>query len=119
MALLGRTIDSGRVWDAMAFIGGSARPRTTWKVAGREQAGVLAAYAALFEESIKEITCIDPPASHDSGPYFLSVMRTLDIPDALGLLAPRPLTLRATAKAFDKTAAYYRAADAEAKLSRQ
>ena len=118
MAILGRTIDSGRVWDVMAFIGGVARPRTTWKVAGRGQAGVLAAYAALFEEEIKEVACIDPPASHDTGPYFLSVMRALDIPDALGLLAPRPLTLRANAKAFDKTAAYYRAADAEASFHR-
>jgi dienelactone hydrolase len=120
MALLGRTLDSGRVWDVMAFVAGCGRPRTTWKVAGRAQAGILGAYAALFEDKIQEIVCVDPPASHDYGPYFLSVLRALDIPDALGLLAPRPLTLRGTsAKAFAKTAAYYSAAVAAPKLSRQ
>jgi hypothetical protein len=119
MPLLGRTLDSGRVWDVMTFVAGCGRRRTTWKVVGRGQAGILGAYAALFEPKIEEVVCVHPPASHYSGPHFLSVLRTLDIPDALGLLAPRPLTLRGTtARAFDKTAAYYRAAGAEAKLHR-
>ena len=99
--------------------GGCGRRRTTWKVAGRGQAAALAAYAALYEERIKEVVCVAPPASHDSGPHFLSILRTLDIPDALGLLAPRPLTLRgAKAKAFGKTAAFYRAAGAAAEFRR-
>ena len=120
MALLGRTIDSGRVWDVMAFVGGCGRAKTTWKVAGRGQAGVIGAYAALFEDRLAEVICLDPPATHDDGPHFLSVMRTLDIPDALGLLAPRPLTLPgAKAEAFDRTTTYYRAAGGEAKLSRE
>ena len=119
LALLGRTLDSGRVWDARAVVHAADRARTTWKIAGRGRAAVLAAYAALFDSKIKEVACVAPPASHDSGPHFLSVLRTLDVPDALGLLAPRPLALLGTkAKAFDKTAAYYRAADAEAKLTR-
>ena len=120
MALLGRTMDSGRIWDILAFVHAADRPRTTWKVLGRGQAGILGAYAALYDKKLNEIACVAPPASHDNGPYLLSVLRTLDIPDALGLLAPRPLTLRGTkAKAFDKTAAYYRAADAADKLSRK
>ena len=63
------------------------------KVIGRGQAGILAAYAALFEPSIKEVMLVDPPASHATGPIFLNVLRVLDVPEALGLLAPRPLTL--------------------------
>jgi len=119
MPLLGRTIDSGRVWDILAFVGAVKRPRTTWKVVGRGQAGILGAYAALFDDKLTEVVCLDPPATHDQGPYFLSVMRVLDIPDALGLLAPRRLVLRgASAKAFDKTAAYYRAANSGATLTR-
>jgi len=119
MPLLGRTMDSGRVWDILAFVHAVKRPRTIWKVAGKGQAGILGAYAALFDERIAEIVCVEPPATHDDGPYFLSVMRVLDIPDALGLLAPRPLTLRnASAKPFDKTAAYYRAAGSQATLKR-
>lgn len=119
MALLGRTIDSGRVWDILAFLNAVKRSNTTWKIAGKGQAGILGAYAALFDERLTEVVCLDPPATHDAGPYFLSVMRVLDIPDALGLLAPRPLTLRGgEAKAFDKTTAYYRAAKAEQAFKR-
>ena len=119
MALLGRTMDSGRVWDVMAFVHAADRPGTTWKVLGRGPAGVIGAYAALFEKKNEEVLCIQQPASHDNGPYLLGVMRTLDIPDALGLLAPRPLRVIGTkAKAFDKTAAYYKAAGAQRQFTR-
>ncbi|HPD14732.1 MAG TPA: prolyl oligopeptidase family serine peptidase [Planctomycetota bacterium] len=120
MALLGRTLDSGRLWDILAFLRCAERPGTTWKIAGKGQAGILGAYAALFDERLAEAVCLEPPATHDDGPYFLSVMRVLDIPDALGLLAPRPLVLRgAAAEAFDKTTAYYRAAGAAQMLTRR
>jgi len=120
MALLGRTMDSGRVWDVRAFLHAARRPRTQWKLAGRGRAGILAAYAALFEKKVAEVACVRPPACHDRGPYFLSVMRTLDTPDALGLLAPRPLLIRGTkAKAFDKTASYYAAAGAPDRFVRE
>ena len=63
-----------------------------------------AAYAALFEPSIKEVVIIDPPVSHKEGPYFLNLLRVCDIPEALGLLAPHvkltliaPRTRRSTA----------------------
>ncbi|MBM4034702.1 MAG: hypothetical protein FJ291_23405 [Planctomycetes bacterium] len=114
MALLGRTIDSGRVWDILAFLAAAKRPGATWKIAGKGQAGILGAYAALFDDKLSEIVCLDPPSTHDAGPYLLSVMRVLDTPDALGLLAPRPLTVRApTPAAFSKTSSFYRAAGAQ------
>lgn len=71
--------------------------------------------AALFEPSIKEVIIIDPPTSHMQGPHFLNVLRVLDIPEALGMLAPRvKLTLiNAKDKAFDRTAELYRLAGAE------
>ena len=120
LALLGRTVDSGRAWDVLAVGSAVARPGRACKVIGRGQAGILGAYAALFSPGVEEVVCIDPPATHDEGPHFLSVMRALDIPDALGLLAPRPLILRgAKAPAFDKAAALYRAAGAEGNLRRQ
>jgi hypothetical protein len=121
LALLGRTVDEGRVWDIAA----TARrlveddKKRKWRVVGRGQAGILAAYAALFEPSITEVVIVDPPASHRDGPIFLNVLRVLDIPDALGLLAPRPLTLvNAKDKAFDRTAEIYKLAGAEGKLQR-
>jgi hypothetical protein len=122
-ALLGTTVDTGRVRD----IAGAARlfdernkGKIAWRVVGRGQAGVLGAYAALFEPNIKEVVAVDPPASHRDGPHFLNVLRVLDVPDAFGLLAPTPLTLvNAKDKAFDTTQAIYRAMGAAGNLRRE
>jgi hypothetical protein len=54
------------------------------------------------------------------GPHFLGVMRVLDIPEALGLLAPTPLTIvGGEDPAFDRTAEIYRRAGAADKLRRK
>jgi len=54
-------------------------------------------------------------------PYFLNVLRVLDIPEALGLLAPDvKLTLiNARDPAFDRTAALYLLAGAAGKFVRK
>lgn len=121
-ALLGRTVDEGRVWDVAAavrfFLDTYSEKKQTCRVIGRGKAGILAAYAALFEPSIGEVVLVDPPVSHRDGPIFLNVLRVLDIPEALGMLAPRRLTLvNAKDKAFDRTAEIYKRAGAEDKLS--
>lgn len=114
--LLGRAIDEGRVYDILAY-GQSGRPE---RIMGHGQAGILAAYAALFEPSIKEVVIIDPPKSHREGPHFLNVLRVLDIPNALGMLAPRKLTLiNARDPAFDRVEQIYRSAGAADKLVRK
>ena len=122
-ALLGRTVDEGRVWDVAAtarYLSEQDKGARTWRVAGRGQAGVIAAYAALFEPSIQEVIVVDPPTSHRDGPYFLGVLRVLDTPDALGMLAPTPLTLvGAKDTAFDKTEQIYKLAAAGDKLQRK
>ncbi len=90
--LVGRTADQGRVWDIAALVRPEKKGdevKTGRRVSGYGKAGILAAYAALFEPSIKEIVLINPPSSHKDGPYFLGVLRVLDIPNALGMLAPR------------------------------
>ncbi len=119
LALLGDTADAGRVRDVAAVLTGQpARVR----LVGRGPAGVVAAYAALLvPDKVNEIVIIDPPASHREGPHFLGVQQVLDIPEALGLLAPDvKLTLvGAKDKAFDKTAAIYKLAGAEAKFERK
>jgi dienelactone hydrolase len=117
-ALLGTTVDAERVWDVRAALRGDSRK---WRLAGRGPAGILAAYAALLEpERVESLTLVDPPASHRQGPHFLGVLRALDIPDALGGLAPRPLTLAgATDPAFDRTVEIYRAAGAGDKIERR
>jgi dienelactone hydrolase len=122
-ALLGQTVDEGRLWDIITtvrMLHAEGKEKRTFKLIGRGQAGILCAYASLFEPSIQEVVVIDPPTSHRSGPYFLNVMRILDIPDALGMVAPTPLTLiNSKDKAFDRTAEIYRIAGAESRLQRR
>ncbi len=121
--LLGRTVDQGRVRDVAAtvrLLDGKAGGARAWAVAGRGPAGVIAAYAALLEPVIAEVVCVEPPASHRAGPYLLGVQRVLDIPDALGLLAPRRLVLvKAKDSGFERTAAIFQAAEASDRLRRE
>jgi len=121
-ALLGRTVDTGRVRDIAAIASYlKEKEKADFAVVGKGQAGILAAYAALLEPSIKEVIILDPPTSHKDGPIFLNVLRVLDIPEALGLLAPEvSLTLiGAKDKAFDRTEQLYKLAGAEKKLQRK
>jgi hypothetical protein len=120
-ALLGRTVDEGRVWDVIATAKYLQKEyKSPVRLIGAGQAGVIAAYAALLEPSIKEVILVDPPASHRDGPIFLNVLRVCDVPDALGMLAPTPLTLiGAKDKAFDRTEQIYKAAGAAEKLQRK
>ena len=122
-ALLGSTVDAGRVRDiagAARLFDATHQGAISWRVVGRGQAGILAAYAALFEPSIKEVVIVDPPASHTEAPHFLNVLRVLDVPDALGLLAPRPLTLvNGNDKVFDQTAEIYKRAGAAKDVKRE
>ncbi|HMF19731.1 MAG TPA: hypothetical protein VKE98_21175 [Gemmataceae bacterium] len=126
--LLGRPFDAGAVYDILASlrhfmkeIPAKELARSGLTLEGRGKAGILAAYAALFEPSIKEVVIIDPPRSHKEGPHFLGVLRVLDIPEALGLLAPNvKLTLiNARDPAFDRTEQIYKLAGAADKLIRK
>ena len=83
-------------WIAAAvvrWLADGPAPRRTWRIAGSRQAGIIAAYAALFEPAVAEVMVVDPLASHRDGPIFLNVLRVLDVPAAIGLLAPRPADL--------------------------
>jgi dienelactone hydrolase len=121
-ALLGRTSDEGRVWDIVAAVRQvhlNKDRKVSFRLLGRGQAGILAAYAALWEPLIREVVIVDPPTSHVQGPYFLNVLRVLDTPEALGMLAPTKLTLiNAKDAAFDRTAEIYELAGAADKLTR-
>jgi dienelactone hydrolase len=118
MVVLGGTVDGGRVWDIIAFVG--RRARSQWNATGRGNAGILAAYAALYQSAIEAVTIVNPPRSHRPaaagepyGPALLNVLRVLDIPEALGCLAPRRLTLVGAADpAFARVAEIYRLAGA-------
>jgi cephalosporin-C deacetylase-like acetyl esterase len=113
LPLLGRTVDSCRLADVLAAAAHVLQTKRgavrQLKIVGRGPAGVIAAYAALLEPRLSEAVVVDPPASHRDGPIFLNVLRVLDVPEALGLLAPRPLTVYTSqAGAFGSTASIYR-----------
>ncbi len=126
MALLGATVDGGRIWDVITIVGRRTQPNVRWRAAGRGRAGILAAYAALYQPAIEAVVAVDPPASHrpraageEYGPPLLNVLRVIDIPEAFGCLAPRRLTLLgAKDTAFDRTAAIYGLAGAADRFER-
>ncbi|HSQ55009.1 MAG TPA: hypothetical protein VLM40_04615, partial [Gemmata sp.] len=124
LALVGQTADSGRVRDVAAMLSKDRVSYTKQRLVARGQASIIAAYAALFVPgAVDEVVIADPPLSHRDGPHFLNVLRVLDIPEALGLLAPGvKLTLvgkNAKDKAFDRTAAIYKAAGVAEKFKRE
>lgn len=118
LVLLGRTLDAGRVLDAVTAVraaGNLASADAPVHLAGKGAQGVIAAYAALLEPKVAGITLIEPPMSHmdPNAPVLLNVLRVCDIPDVLGALAPRPLTLiGATGDGVEKVKKIYEAAGA-------
>jgi hypothetical protein len=88
-------------------------------VGGKGPAGLIAAYAAVLDDSIAGVTLVSPPTTHmdAAAPQLLNVLRVCDAPVSLGLIAPRPLTLvGADADVFQATAAAYAAAGAKERL---
>ncbi|MHC4061772.1 MAG: alpha/beta hydrolase family protein [Planctomycetota bacterium] len=123
--LLGRTVDTGRVWDVIAaarHLRAKYDGSVPVYVLGEGAAGVLAAYAALWERDISGVMLNEPPLSHmdDESPQFLNVLRVCDIPDVLGMLAPRELTVYGKrADLQDKVAEIYGSAGASEKFVRK
>ena len=118
--LLGRTVDTGRVWDIIAtarYLHGKNNSNIPVYVLGEGAAGVLAAYAALWEPEIAGVILNKPPLSHMDieSPQFLNVLRVCDVPDVLGMLAPRALTIYSNRNdMLEKVVKIYSAAEASA-----
>jgi dienelactone hydrolase len=120
--LLGRTVDSGRVWDIAAtarYLRARHGVQSGVYLVGENASAVLALYAALLEPDITGLILSQPPATHmsESAPALLNVLRVCDVPEALGMLAPRPLTLVANPSDWTaNVAAIYRSAGAPDQL---
>ena len=114
--LAGRTADTGRVYDVIAT---ARHLQTRHKhapihVIGEGAGAILAAYAALWEPDIEGVMAHRPFVTHmdSDAPQFLNVLRVADVPDLLGMIAPRRLAIISGDDGFQKTAAIYRAAGA-------
>lgn len=117
-ALLGRTTASGQVWDIAAtarYLRELHQGRLPVFVAGDGASAALAVYAALLEPGIDGLLLHNVPASHmdSEAPALLNVLRVLDLPHAVGMVAPRPVTLAAEGAVWaEVTAPIYQAAGA-------
>lgn len=60
---------------------------------GKGDAGVAALYAALADERVSGVIVEDAPSSHLDGAPILGILRALDMPQAVGLMAPRKAVL--------------------------
>jgi len=91
----GRTIAAMQVWDILRALNWAADDEklstSSISLYGKGEMGILALYAALFDERVKEVILNDPPSSHWQRPALLNVLRVTDIPEVAGALAPRRL----------------------------
>lgn len=91
--LLGQTLDGMRVWDvcraiqALQSVDGLGNVPLTL-MGDREMAGI-ALYATLFGPSIDAVELNDLSKSHRTGPDFLNVLRFLDVPQAVAMVAEK------------------------------
>jgi len=91
--LLGQTWDGMQVWDvrraaqALRSVAGM-KDIPLWMQGERSMAGIVL-YASLFEPDVARLDLWNLPQSHHEGPYFLNVLRFLDVPQAVAMAAER------------------------------
>jgi hypothetical protein len=120
-AMIGRTVAALQVWDVRRAINWATAEvglhPIDVSVYGRGSAGIVALYASLFEERVDHVILRDPPVSHWDRPALLTVLRATDIPEVVGALAPRRLTvLREIPAPFTLTRQIYQVCGADAAL---
>jgi hypothetical protein len=91
----GRTVAAMQVWDVLRTVRWAAEEEklsaASISLYGKGDMGIVALYAALFDERARQVIVNDPPASHWQRPALLNVLRVTDIPEVAGALAPRRL----------------------------
>jgi hypothetical protein len=109
---VGRTVAAMQVWDILRAIrwvtDEEKLSASSISLYGKDEMGIIALYAALFDERIKQVIVSDPPASHWQRPALLNVLRVTDVAEVAGALAPRRLvSLTKPSEAFDYTKRIY------------
>jgi dienelactone hydrolase len=91
--LVGQSLPGQQVWDircaihALRTVDG-LEDKPLWIQASREQAG-NALYASLFEDHITRLDLHGLSHSHHDGPFYLNVLKDLDIPQSAAMAAER------------------------------
>ncbi|HLV01915.1 MAG TPA: CocE/NonD family hydrolase [Acidobacteriota bacterium] len=111
-AWIGRSIESMQVWDILRTIDWLQRDQglrpSSLALYGKGSMGLIALYAALFNESVSQVILNEPPLSHWAGPAFFNVLRFTDLAETAGLLAPRRLTLLSSNEPSPVTKSIYK-----------
>lgn len=92
--LLGQTADAMRVFDVVQAAAGlreiyGMSGDALDRISGADGAAVWAMYAALQVPQVKRLDLTGLPASHQTGPDFLNVLRVWDVPQATSLVKRR------------------------------
>jgi len=110
---VGRTIAAMQVWDTLRAIEwavneeGISAPSIS--IYGKDEMGIVALYAGLFDGRIDQVILNGAPGSHWRGPALLNVLRVTDIPEVAGALAPRRLvSLTKFPESFEHARSNYR-----------
>jgi len=109
----GRTIAAMQVWDILRTVEWAANeekvPAPSIAIYGKGDMGILALYAALFDQRVSQVILNDPPGSHWQGPALLNALRVTDIAEVAGAFAPRRLSsLTKFPESFGHTQSIYR-----------
>jgi dienelactone hydrolase len=91
--LLGQTLDEMRVWDIMTALNAVADlPKMRGlpiTLKAENQMAVNALYASLFARPAHQLELNSLPESHRTGPDYLNVLRILDIPQTVAIVAEK------------------------------
>ncbi len=96
-ALVGRSIAAQQVWDLLrtiAWVRQDCGIATAGiRIYGQGDKGIVGLYAAALDTQVDLVVLRNPPVSHREGPALPMILRTTDIQEVAGLLAPRRLAL--------------------------
>jgi hypothetical protein len=112
VALLGATLESMQVWDALRgvdYLLANHSPALPVTLFARRSMGAVGIYAAALDSRISRVVLEDPPSTHWNGPAMMNVLRTTDLAEVAGMIAPRQLVfLTRPAEEYQRTRAIYR-----------
>ncbi|MCA9196255.1 MAG: acetylxylan esterase [Planctomycetales bacterium] len=90
--LLGQTLDGMRIFDlrrAIRVVRSELGPDVTLELAGSGKTGMIAAYASLFEPTVRSLSLQHLPDSHRNGPTLLNVSRFTTWEEVMQLVKSR------------------------------
>ena len=112
-AWVGRTIAAMQVWDTLRAVEWAIREQgvsaPSISIYGKGEMGIVALYAALFDDRVRQVILNNAPGSHWQGPALLNILRVTDLAEVAGALAPRRLVaLRKFPDSFEPAREIYR-----------